>query len=47
MPLDDIVEQNLRLMADLRKGGTRGRLGVRRHRACSRRTCWCTDYLPV
>ena len=30
MPLDSIVEQNLRLMADLRAGGTRGRLGVRR-----------------
>lgn len=29
MPLDDVVEQNLRLMADLRAGGTRGRLGVR------------------
>lgn len=29
MPLDDVVEQNLRLMDDLRRGGTRGRLGVR------------------
>lgn len=29
MPLDNIVEQNLRLLADLRQGGTRGRLGVR------------------
>lgn len=28
MPLDDVVEQNLRLMGDLRRGGTRGRLGA-------------------
>lgn len=32
MPLDSVVEANLRLMADLRAGGTRGRLGVRRER---------------
>ncbi|KAL4443023.1 hypothetical protein ABPG77_008514 [Micractinium sp. CCAP 211/92] len=28
MPLDNVVEQNLRLMDDLRRGGTRGRLGA-------------------
>lgn len=28
MPLDQVVEQNLRLMHDLRQGGTRGRLGA-------------------
>lgn len=28
MPLDSVVESNLRLMHDLRQGGTRGRLGV-------------------
>ncbi|KAL4457761.1 hypothetical protein ABPG75_012626 [Micractinium tetrahymenae] len=28
MPLDDVVDQNLRLMDDLRRGGTRGRLGA-------------------
>ncbi|EFN58812.1 hypothetical protein CHLNCDRAFT_56906 [Chlorella variabilis] len=31
MPLDNIVEQNLRLLADLRQGGTRGRLGAVLH----------------
>jgi hypothetical protein len=29
MPLDGLVESNMRLMSDLRQGGTRGRLGVR------------------
>jgi hypothetical protein len=29
MPLDSLVEQNMKLMHDLRQGGTRGRLGVR------------------
>jgi hypothetical protein len=34
LPLGDIVEHNLRLMDDLRRGGTRGRLGVRLALAC-------------
>ena len=28
LPLDDVVEQNLRLMSEFRRGGTRGRMGV-------------------